>query len=389
MADHARAVAIAASLNTAQGSTRMAHVASSRAMPGFWTLHVVGWLTFAAAMVLSRIGIFPIGYMIVAKGAYAVVGALVSLLLRFVYRRVLRTERPLTSLIAIGVLASYVAALLWTATANFVTISFIDSLFRDGPPVAINLRRLTNGSLYNAFILLAWSLLYFGIKWQQALVAERERVLRAESMVTAAKLEALRYQINPHFLFNALNGISALVLEQRTQQAADMLSRLAAFLRMTLEGGSTREVALDDELLYLRAYLSIEQARFGERLQLSLDIEPDARRALVPSLLLQPLVENSVRHVIARDVNGGRIALAASVHDDALTITITDHCSPDSDAAAGNDSPDSFGIGLTNTRERLSALYGKRATLAFERLPGVGARVVIQLPYTRSMSPNA
>jgi LytS/YehU family sensor histidine kinase len=358
-------------------------------MPGFWTLHIVGWFAFAVAMVLSRIGVFPIAYMVVAKGAYALIGAIVALGLRVIYQRVLARERPITSLLMIGVVASYCAAIIWTATSNYVTLSFIDPLFRDGESVAVNLRRLTNGSLYDAFILLAWSLLYFGIKWQTALVAERERVLRAESMANEARLEALRYQINPHFLFNALNGVSALVLEQRTQQAADMLSRLAAFLRMTLESGRTTEVALDDELLFLRAYLAIEQARFGDRLQLSFDIDTEARRALVPVLLLQPLVENSVRHVIARSVDGGRIAIDANVAGDVVSVSITDQCEASrNDADSGIDA-ESLGIGLTNTRERLAALYGAGATLTFERLQPTGARVVIRLPYRRSTDHRA
>jgi LytS/YehU family sensor histidine kinase len=208
-------------------------------------------------------------------------------------------------------------------------------------------------------------------------------------MANEARLEALRYQINPHFLFNALNGVSALVLEQRTQQAAEMLSRLAAFLRMTLESGRATEVALDDELLYLRAYLAIEQARFGDRLQLSFDIDEQARRALIPVLLLQPLVENSVRHVIAHSVNGGTIAVEAHVLGHVMTLSITDQCESSGNAADSGADADSLGIGLTNTRERLVALYGAGATLTFERLHPAGARVVMQLPYRRSSDNRA
>lgn len=336
-------------------------------------------------MILSRVGVFPIGYMVAAKGSYAAIGAVVALLLRRPYQRILRSEPSLVRLIVVGIVASYLAALLWTVVANFTTHAWVDPLFRtDGRVVPITARTLTSGSLYNAFIMLAWSLLYFGITWQQALVAERERVLRAEALAHESRLESLRYQLNPHFLFNALNGVSALVLEQRTDQAAEMLARLAAFLRMTLEEGRAAEITLDDELLFVRAYLGIEQARFEDRLQVSFDIAPEARRAMVPTLLLQPLVENAVRHAVSVRVHGAVIDVAATVSEGELRLSITDHwrdeVSPP--GAAGDEGSGSFGIGLTNTRERLAVAYGDRASLHFAHISD-GACVTIRMPFRR------
>lgn len=382
MDDHARIVAVTTPL-TSSRSGASEHVADvARPVVGFRVLHLAGWTAFAVAMVGSRIGVFPLDYMIIAKGSYAVVGALVALLLRTLYRRLWARDLPITQLIVIGVVASYVAALLWTAVANAAAFAWIDPIFRaDARRVPITVRSLTNGSLYNAFIMLAWSLLYFGIKWQHALNAERERVLRAETLAQAARLEALRYQLNPHFLFNALNGVSALVLEQRTQPAAEMISRLAAFLRLTLEGGRADLVPLDDELILLRAYLAVEQPRFEERLRVSFDIAPHARRAQVPTLLLQPLVENAVRHAVSVRVGGATIGVNATVEAGRLRITVTDDADEATTASVDGSPARSFGIGLANTRERLAELYGDAASLDLVQTPGRGARVTIQLPF--------
>ena len=130
--------------------------------------------------------------------------------------------------------------------------------------------------MYNAFTMLAWSVLYIGIRYYAALQAERERSLAAEAAAHQAQLEALRYQINPHFLFNALNAVSTLVTERRNDEASRMLARVSDFLRLTLTAPVRDEVALADEIDYVRQYLEIERVRFGERLRTEFDVAPDA-----------------------------------------------------------------------------------------------------------------
>src|SRR4029079_9430806 len=192
------------------------------------------------------------------------------------------------------------------------------------PPVFRNVLQVFSGAVYNAFTMLAWSVLYIGIRYYAALQEERERSLRAEAAAHHAQLEALRYQINPHFLFNALNAVSTLVTERRNDEAARMLSRVSDFLRLTLTAPVREEVALADEIDYVRQYLEIEHVRFGDRLRTEIDVMPDACDAAVPAFVLQPLIENAVRHAIAPRESGGTITIEAQRAGDVLRVAITD-----------------------------------------------------------------
>src|SRR5262249_53523699 len=145
-------------------------------------------------------------------------------------------------------------------------------------------------TIYFFFVLLCWSALYFGIPAYRALGHERERLLRAEARAHEARLAALRLQLNPHFLFNALNAVSTLVADGRPTEANRMLARPPDFLPATLDRRDAAEVPLFEELEFTRQYLDIELVRFGERLRVDLDVDPAARGALVPPMILQPLV---------------------------------------------------------------------------------------------------
>jgi LytS/YehU family sensor histidine kinase len=203
---------------------------------------------------------------------------------------------------------------------------------------------------------------------------ERElQVEKAHARLAEARLLALTMQLQPHFLFNTLNTISALIHEDK--DAADrMLARLGDLLRMTLEGGEQPEVPLERELELLRSYLAIEQVRFADRLLVHVDFAPETLVARVPSLVLQPLVENAIRHGIARRSAPGRLDLSGSVAADQLRLVVR------------NDGPRlprplGEGIGLRNTRARLLELYGSEHRLAIEDDPEGGVRTVLQLPF--------
>jgi LytS/YehU family sensor histidine kinase len=210
----------------------------------------------------------------------------------------------------------------------------------------------------------------------------QERELTAAQLQTQlaeAQLEALQRQLHPHFLFNTLNTISALM--HRDVQAADeMLVRLSDLLRLTLERVGTQQVPLKDEIDFLRKYLEIEQTRFGDRLQVHIDVEPDTLDALVPNLILQPLVENALRHGIAPRISGGRIDVTARQDGDQLVLGVRDDgvgLSPDrmSDLHSG--------FGLSNTRSRLENLYSDRHRFEFETPAGGGLVVTIVIPLVR------
>jgi two-component sensor histidine kinase len=344
-------------------------------VPLVWLLQLAGWGAFVLVMALSRIGAFPLPYMVASKGTLGLTGLLVTLGLRALYRRVLPPAAPIGRIVLVSVVASYLASLVWVAVNNVASAWYAGPLL--GRRITIdNALELFNGAVYEAMALLAWSLLYFGIKHYRALQAERERALRAEALAHEARLRALRYQLNPHFLFNTLNAISTLVVERRTGEATRMLARLSDFLRLTLESGDAQEVPLDDELEFALRYLEIERVRFGERLTVRVEVEPEARSALVPAMLLQPLVENAVKHAVAPREGGGTIALEARRAGGVLRLVVAD----DGPGLAGDAHADGRGIGLANTRERLRQLYGAAHRLTLEPAPAGGLRVVVELP---------
>ncbi len=189
----------------------------------------------------------------------------------------------------------------------------------------------------------------------------------------------LRYQLNPHFLFNTLNAISTLVLERDTELANRMVTRLSKFLRFSLDNDPMQKITLDEELEAIGLYLGIEKVRFEERLRLEEDIEPEARQALIPSLLLQPLVENAVKYGIARSEEGGTLRIAARVFAGDLLLELSDD-GPGVELVDGQ-LPGADGVGLRNTRERLRELYGARQSVRLSRTVPHGLTVSIRIPF--------
>jgi two-component sensor histidine kinase len=233
--------------------------------------------------------------------------------------------------------------------------------------------------MWSFFVLFMWCSLYFSIKqWQQASM-EKERLLRAESEVREARLLALRYQLNPHFLFNSLNAVSTLVLDGNAPAATRMLAQIGDLLRTSLDSEVTAEVALSQELAFTEGYLAIEQTRLGERLQIDMAVPLETRDALVPNMLLQPLVENAVRYGVASLVEGGRIAIKSAVHADRLRIVIVNS----GRRGEGEQNKNGNGIGLGNTEERLKTLYGTDFVFSLGWPEAGGCEVVLELPLRR------
>ena len=213
----------------------------------------------------------------------------------------------------------------------------------------------------------------------------RENALRAsklETQLTQAQLEVLKMQLHPHFLFNTLHAISALVYKE-PKTADKMISRLSDLLRMSLESTGRHEVPLKEEMEFLKTYLEIEKTRFQDRLKVDLNIEPSVLDAMVPNMLLQPLVENAIRHGISPKKTGGQIAIQASRRAGKLYIQIRD------DGKGFKNTRDDFdkGIGIKNTRERLEQLYGENHRFSLENGQSGGAFVAMEIPF-RLSSPD-
>ncbi|HUF28712.1 MAG TPA: histidine kinase [Gemmatimonadaceae bacterium] len=210
----------------------------------------------------------------------------------------------------------------------------------------------------------------------------RERETQASHLaaqLAEARLGALRSQLHPHFLFNSLNAVTVFVREQDTRSASRMLELLGDMLRQLLRPDRPHEVPLSDELAFAEQYLAIEQVRFSDRLRVEWSIDERARAALVPDLLLQPLVENAIRHGVARRADAGLVVISARVEANVLRLSVRDDGAGIDERGAAEEP--GRGVGLSNTRERLRALYGESATLTLETPPGGGTEVVITLPF--------
>jgi two-component sensor histidine kinase len=212
----------------------------------------------------------------------------------------------------------------------------------------------------------------------------REREFRAtqlETQLAQAQLQTLKMQLQPHFLFNTLNGIAGLVRDNRNKAAVDMLAGLSDLLRSTLENAGKQEVPLKEELEFLELYLDIQQMRFSDRLRVEMKIEPEALNALVPNLILQPLVENAIRHGISGRAAAGLVGVSAQRDDGLLRIRIYDD-------GVGLKSRDGAvtveGVGLSNTRARLAQLYGERQRFSLAERESGGVEATLVIPFLRA-----
>jgi sensor histidine kinase YesM len=215
-------------------------------------------------------------------------------------------------------------------------------------------------SMLNYTLVFGVNMILFHVNYARRASLQQERHLaEAEVAARQAQLAALRYQLNPHFLFNSLNSISALIVTGRNKDAEAMTNRLSAFLRSSLNADPTELIPLDEELALTEEYLDIESVRFGERLSSSVDCADEACDALVPSFLVQPLVENAVKHGVARSRAPVDIRIHAAMEGGALRIQVSNGLAP-ADADEAGAGP---GVGLANVRRRLEAVFGTRATL--------------------------
>jgi signal transduction histidine kinase len=239
------------------------------------------------------------------------------------------------------------------------------------------LRQLVDVALGRYYLLLAWAALYFSLaNAEQARAAER-REGKYRRAAKASELRSLRYQVNPHFLFNTLNSLSALVMTGKGQAAEQMIQTLSTFYRRSLAGDPTGDVALDQEIALQRLYLEIEAVRFPERLRTRFDIPAALADARMPGMILQPLIENSVKYAVSATTRPVTLTVAAREEYGCLVIEVAD------DGPVAKDAKPGFGIGLANVRDRLAARYGDAAQISSGPLADGGWRSQIRLPLER------
>ena len=287
-----------------------------------------------------------------------------------------RRSTPLVSALFLSVGFSYILGVLCT------TVSALTALHLVEPRTPLSWSMVAAQAFEAAIIFIAWSAFYFGIKHYGTVEEQKERLLESEATAREAQLQALRYQLQPHFLFNTLNAISSLVVSKQPERATEMIAKLAALLRNTLSFPDVHVVTLREELAVTEEYLSIEQVRFGPRLAVALSVSSEASEAQVPRFLLQPIVENAIRHGIARCPNGGEVSITASVAEGQLRIDI------ENDHAEGllQCSDEGNGLGLANTRTRLEKLYGEQGQVTVTTARNNRFLVSMQFPLNEASS---
>ncbi len=337
----------------------------------FWILNLAGWAGYTLAAWMGALAHEkPESYFDVIF-AVAVAGLIISILLRLIYRQ-LWGRSPLT--LAVGMLvACYVFSFGWQWLHNVLYWDWVKNSWRPE-----HLMDFVSGILGSFYILLCWSGLYFGIKYYLRLQEQTEQTLKATSAAHQAQLKMLRYQLNPHFLFNTLNAISTLILDGANETANKAVSRLSDFLRYTLDNDPLSRVTLGSELSAIDLYLEIEKVRFGDRLVIEKSIETKAQDALVPSLILQPLIENAIKYAITPSEDGGTLRISARVQHKTLVLQISDS---GPGLGNGNNGQKSSGVGLKNTRERLLQLYGDGQAFTLAPNEPRGLRITINIPY--------
>ncbi|MBO9499925.1 MAG: histidine kinase [Novosphingobium sp.] len=337
----------------------------------FWMLQVFGWSGYLLfrTVTLNSTRITLEG--VITPIIESIVGYCLTLLLSTLYglfRRLPRISSILLTLATLG-LATLIYAVL---------IAFSYSLIKQ-PEASFSLPLVLQAMFINFTVLTGWSALYFGINFYLIVEQQIDQMQALESQASHAQLAMLRYQLNPHFLFNTLNSISTLVLLKQTERANVMLSRLSSFLRYTLANEPTAHVTLSQEVETLKLYLEIEKMRFDERLRPHFDIDPRASKARLPSLLLQPLVENAIKYAVTPQEEGADITVTARLAGERVQIAVSD-TGPGLIEAKTRPSL-STGVGLANIKERLAQAYGPDHRFEARSNPGKGFSVEIEIPF--------
>ena len=337
----------------------------------FWTL--IG-LAFAGQLYLSRAQLgSPVPWSFAAGHALAdwYVFALLSIPALWLARHFSLGDAHWTRNLLAHLAASALFSLAWMVVRSQVEVWL--SHGEVTLAAAFN-RALVTTFFYN--LLIYWVIITVGYAFDfYRKFNERElRAVELERRLTEARLQALQMQLNPHFLFNTLHAISAL-MHQDVEAADKMLVRLSDLLRHALESTDTQEVPLREEINFLQRYAEIEQTRFGDRLKITMNIPAEVAEALVPNLVLQPLLENAIQHGIEPHARAGRVELTATRQNDSLLLEVRDN---------GGGLPHgkiAEGIGLSNTRARLKQLYGERQSFDLANAEAGGACVRITLPF--------
>ena len=355
----------------------------------FWRLQMAGWGGALLLRTMSGLANAKTLSFLVLVLISTITGLSLTLILSVIYRALIN-RRPVVTW-GVTTLVLGVAVALYA----FVD-AWVNGLYNGDQTFDVS--RVIGLIYLDATLLLAWSALYYMINFFLQIEEQNDQLIQLENQATSAQLAMLRYQLNPHFLFNTLNSISTLVLLKQTEPANAMLSRLSSFLRYTLVNEPAGRVTVAQEVETLKLYLEIERMRFEERLRTVFKIDPGTEKALLPSLLLQPLVENAIKYAVGPQEAGAEITIATQLVGQNLRIIVSDTGPGLQSLSASNrlsgvtfdgGEPVSTGVGLANIRDRLAQAYGEDHRFETMDPPEGGFAVLIELPFERrEAAPN-
>jgi sensor histidine kinase YesM len=343
----------------------------------FWILQSFGWSGYFFLRSLSGFA-NSMGWMwLVHTLLLTATGYSLTLLMASLYRRLIKMKPVWTLVLSLATVI--LAAGAFSVIETWSVATFLKPQLK---PIGVE---YLGAILLDFSLLAAWTALYYGINYFLLLEEQIDQRERLESAASSAQLAMLRYQLNPHFLFNTLNSISTLVLLKQTERANAMLARLSSFLRYTLANEPTAKVTLAQEVETLKLYLEIEKMRFEDRLRPHFRVEPDTIGARLPSLLLQPLIENAIKYAVTPSENGADIWITAVREGQAVRIEVADN--GNSDGAELTGSP-STGVGLANIRDRLSQAYGAAHRFETRKNERGGFSVILEIPFETGDNPE-
>ena len=343
----------------------------------FWSLQIGGWLGYMLVVFIAIIRPqfdspdFNLVGQIINLIVETFSGFCLSLLQWLFIQRVIHNTLKQTLIMSFS--SAAVLGLLY----NIIKLgSYIVIVHSQQWNEAWNMLEFGGWLLFSLATMFVWTSIFFIMLYNSKLQREHEQLLRAQTLAKDAQLEMLRYQLNPHFMFNTMNAISTLILKEENVTASEMLDKLCDFFRHSLEATKQNKSTLKDELDLLELYLSIEKVRFGKRLRVNFDVDKDVIHCVMPNMLCQPIIENAVKYAVEPSKEGAEITFKAYKSDECLIIKITD-----TGQTAKELQSKGFGIGLQNTRSRLDVMFNGECEVTLTPNLERGNTVTMTMPY--------
>lgn len=320
----------------------------------FHIIQIALWATYGLIFRLSWLGYDYVPPETIWFALYVLGGYIASNLLALIYWQIRR--KSFISQFLIAAITSITIGITWRFCFNYIDFHYL----LDEQPQQVDGLYYVLGGTSSVIHLVAWSTGYLLIAYYFMFKREREKSIMAELHAKEAQIKQLHQQVSPHFLFNVLHSLDTLLIKKNISQSRDMVANLGQYLRNSLSTEPNASVQLADEIRNAQSYLKIEQMRFGEKLDLEWKLDPKLDQFEVPCLILQPLLENAIKHCIDKSVHGGKIEVITEKVANNINITVINSCFG---AMQHNDASGSLGIGLENIRARLDIYYGTRASL--------------------------